>query len=128
MNDFIIHTYTRADMIADGSLIAVPIETSQEAGITYPVAVSAAAWSDCVEWTDADTEHTGHPQDEVGRLWDVLYMTRFAAANARDARSVTVPLVRLPRHGGKKRTRLVAHVGPGDTMAPVITIMMPDED
>ena len=48
MNDKPIIFYTRADAIADGVLNDVS-EIAKEAGIRYPVAMTSAAWSECVE-------------------------------------------------------------------------------
>ena len=46
-NADLIHRYTRADAIRDGVLIDVS-ETAREAGIRWPVALTAAAWAQCV--------------------------------------------------------------------------------
>jgi hypothetical protein len=127
----IIHGYSRAQAIADGVLIDVSEEISREAGFTIPVAMTAAAWADCVEWTDADTARTGAIQDVQGRLWDVLWMTRFAIRRARGGNRVRVRLYRVPRHGDNVEAQpvdLVAVCGPGDDAEPVITIMQPGED
>src|SRR5262245_26862660 len=68
----LIHRYTRADALRDGVLIDVS-ETAWEAGIRWPVALTAAAWAKCatvppgVAW-----------QDEAGRLWDMLWLLRCA--------------------------------------------------
>ncbi|MEU6071358.1 DUF6573 family protein [Streptomyces sp. NPDC047082] len=126
----VIHAYARA-AIADGVLVAVPAELAREAGFTVPVALTAAAWADCVEWSDEDS-HRQTPQDETGRLWDVLNMTRFAIQRSRGGgSSVAVELYRVPR-GGKARqprcVQLAACIGPGDNAEPVMTISQPDED
>ncbi|MFI1177810.1 DUF6573 family protein [Streptomyces melanogenes] len=127
----VIHAYTRAQALADGFLMAVPADLAREAGFTVPVALTAAAWADCVEWSDEDS-HRQTPQDETGRLWDVLTMTRFAIRRSRgEGNRATVDLYRIPR-GGKarqpRRVQLTAHIGPGDDAEPVMTIMQPDED
>ncbi|MBL1086869.1 hypothetical protein JK359_33730 [Streptomyces actinomycinicus] len=127
----VIHAYTRARAIADGVLVPAPAELAREAGFRVPVALTAAAWADCVEWSDEDSRRQT-PQDETGRLWDVLNMTRFAIRRSRGGGSrVTVELYRVPR-GGKarqpRRVQFVACIGPGDNAEPVMTIMQPDED
>jgi hypothetical protein len=58
-----IHRYTRADAIRDGVLIDVSA-VAREAGIVYPVALTAAVWARCVA-VPAGVEC----QDEQGRLW-----------------------------------------------------------
>lgn len=124
----VIYAYTRADAIADGALVDVS-QTAREAGFRLPVAMSAAAWADCVEWSEADSQRQTH-QDEPGRLWDVLWM---AAITARKAHGQRVPFqFYRVRRGGRgtrpKLTTLHLHIGPGDDCAPVITILMPHED
>ncbi len=67
----VISTYSRAQAIADGVLVdAGPM--AAEAGFKWPVALTAAAWVDCVAWSDEDNHQQGY-QDESGRLWDVLF-------------------------------------------------------
>ncbi len=43
----LIHAYTRAQAIADGMLIDAS-KLAKEAGFKYPVALTSAAWADCV--------------------------------------------------------------------------------
>ena len=127
-----IDTYTRAQAIADGLLVEVAEGIAREAGFTVPVAVTAAAWADCVAWSDADNQRTGACQDEQGRLWDVLWMTRCAVRGApRGTERIRVPLHRVPRAGRAvcpQPESLVAWCGPGDYGEPAITIMQASED
>lgn len=133
-----ISVYTRADAIADGSQIDVT-ETAREAGIRWPVTLTASAWIDTVSWSAAaearKPEGTG--QDEAGRLWDVLTMARVTLARAAREHGSTTPhrlpftVLRVPAEGrGVRPMRAVLHlvVGPGDDAEPVITVMCPDED
>ena len=128
-----IHTYSRADALDDGYLVDVT-ETAREAGFRYPVALTRAAWEDCVAWTDADSDRKHWPQDQSGRLWDVLTMTRFYMRGAirrdPDTDRFMLQVLRVPREGRgtKARTvRLMAHVGPGDQGEPVITVGFPND-
>ncbi|OKJ48146.1 hypothetical protein AMK27_38845 [Streptomyces sp. CB02009] len=124
-----IHAYSRASALADGALVAVGDDVAREAGFTIPVALTAAAWADCVAWTDQDNRQTC--QDETGRLWDVLRMTHYAIKRSGDGTSCTVELYRVPRDGEgheSERAWLLATCGPGDGMEPVLTISLPDED
>src|SRR5215213_8069377 len=50
-----IDTYGRAQAIADGLLVEVAEGIAREAGFTVPVALTVAAWGDCVAWSDATT-------------------------------------------------------------------------
>lgn len=125
----VIHGYSRASALADGALVAVAEDIAREAGFTVPVALTAAAWADCVAWTAEDNRQTY--QDESGRLWDVLRMTRYAIRRSNDGSSCTVELYRVPRDGEShegERSRLLATCGPGDEMEPVLTISLPGED
>lgn len=130
MNEFfqasdVIHTHTRAQLIEDGDLIDVS-ETAREAGFMVPVAITRAVWADCVEWTAETDKRKATIQDEAGRLWDVVYMARRAARVRGDQPRRVFELYRVPVQGRGIRPRRVAlamHIGPGDDLSPVITIM-----
>lgn len=126
-----IHVYTRAQAIADGILVEVPEDLDRDAGFRVPVALTRAAWLDCVTWSDQDSRRKGGlPQDETGRLWDVLWMARSAARGV-EGDQTPFRLYRVRREGRGVRPRLVmlvAHIGPGDEGEPVVTIMQPGED
>lgn len=126
----LIHRYTRAQAIEDGVLIDVT-DTAREAGFAFPVAITAGAWGEAVAWTDGDTETSGIAQDEAGRLWDVLWMARFALHSLRDSsvRRAPFTLLRVPR-GGRRATRFTMDIlcGPGDDGEPVLTVLLQDED
>lgn len=124
----VIYAYTRTDAIADGALVDVS-QMACEAGFRLPVVMTAAAWADCVEWSEADSQRQTS-QDEAGRLWDVVWM---AAMTARKALGERCPfqLYRVPRGGRATKPRLATlhlHIGPGDAGEPAITILMPGED
>jgi len=126
-----IHTYTRAQAIADGYLVDVT-ETGREAGFRFPVALTRAAWDDCVTWSDDDTSRKHWAQDEAGRLWDVVYLARFACKRAAQGSGdrAQFQIYRVPRDGRGIKARpvtLIAHVGPGDAGEPVITIGLPQD-
>ncbi|HZT80164.1 MAG TPA: DUF6573 family protein [Gemmataceae bacterium] len=129
----LISVYTRADMFADGGLVEPPAEDVAEAGFRIPFAFTRAAWLDTVAWSAEDTKRQKTPQDESGRLWDVLNLAKFAlrALTARRVDAVVFEVYRVPRGGRArmpKKTRLKLHLGPGDENEPVITIMLPEED
>ncbi len=119
---------SRAQAISEGVLVDVST-MAKEAGFTVPVALTSAAWSDCVEWVDLDSSRQTH-QDETGRLWDVLWMAHLAARRAQGS-TVDFSLYRVPRGGKGRMPRKVTlhmHIGLGDAAEPVITVMMPGED
>jgi len=126
----VISVYTRAQALADGVLIdAGPM--AREAGFRWPVAITAAAWADCVTWNDADSERQTH-QDQSGRLWDVLFMAAHAVRTRADAGAqLLFELYRVPRDGRSTEaelTTLKLVVGPGDEGEPVTTILLRNED
>jgi len=124
-----IHSYTREQAIEDGFLVDAT-ETAREAGFCIPVALTRAAWEDCVEWNEADSKRQTY-QDLSGRLWDVVNMAFFAAHMGKKQSSLLYQVYRIPRGGrGKKarRVMLKSMVGPGDQGEPVVTIMLPNED
>jgi hypothetical protein len=126
-----IDTPGRAEMIQMGALVPVPEDLAREAGIGVPVALTRAAWEDCVAWSEADdARKPAAVQDEDGRLWDVLWMTRAAVVRSRGKSRAMVRLHRVPREGRDVRPRLVsllAVIGPGDAGEPVMTVMEPTE-
>jgi hypothetical protein len=133
INDYfgdVISIYTRTQAIEDGQLIDVS-ETAQEAGFTLPVAMTATVWADCVAWTDDDIEKQAY-QDKSGRLWDVLYMAYHGIrTNKACGNQLLYQLYRVPRDGHSTEAVLVTLkliIGPGDTLDPVITILLPNEN
>lgn len=129
--DHLIFSYTRAQAIADGVLVAVPDEIRQEAGFRVPVAMTETVFRDCVEWSIEDTERRQVAQDQEGRLWDVLAMARFAAVGSPNQSRIEFDLLRVPREGRghmPRKVRLVSMIHEGDNGEPVITVMFPNED
>ena len=126
----VISTYTRAQAIEDGVLIDTG-SMAQEAGFKWPVAVTSAAWADCVAWSEDDSDKQVH-QDQSGRLWDVLFMASHAIRTGSGSGDrLLFQLYRVPRDGRSMEaelTTLKLIVGPGDQGEPVITILLPDED
>jgi len=88
------------------------------------VALTATVYGQYVEVPEGVTG-----QDESGRLWDILWMFRCAAAKF-DGSSLLFKL--HVRNDNQDRTppliTLKAECGPGDDAEPVITIMLPEED
>lgn len=121
MTDYVF-VYTRAQAIEDGVLRDIS-PLAQEAGFRVPVAISHAAWSECVAVAPDDVA-----QDETGRLWDVLQCLRFAARQLCGERLLHFQV--LVARGGMRPlpVRLKALCGPGDDGEAVITILLPDED
>ena len=129
----LIYSYTRADAIRDGVLIEVPASLAKEAGIISPVALTSGAW----RYIDPGnlTEMPG--QSVKGRLWDLLQVFRVVARQARHTNRIRFTVAFLMCYKEINKNMIVdyeesvafqAICGPGDTLEPVITIMLPWED
>ena len=120
-----IYTYTRAQALADGLQVDVT-QTAQEAGIRFPVFLTRTVYDKYVTVPEGVTG-----QDEAGRLWDIVWMTRFAIIRAKPGhdRLPVALYVRNDNHRSRL-VKLVAVCGPLDFAdpQPAITVMMPDED
>ena len=126
----VVASYSRAQAIEDGVLIDVT-SMAGEAGFKWPVALTHAAWCDCVAWTERDDRFQVQ-QDESGRLWDVLFMAFYAIRTAKaPGNCLPFSLYRVPKDGHSTEAEEVSlklMVGPGDAGEPVVTIMLPNED
>ena len=116
-NDDLICSYTRAEALADGVLVDVS-ERAKRAGIRYPTACTAGVWSliDCLPASETDTL-AGIVRDV--RAEEVLRVMLAAIRQARGTARVVFAAL---------GANLWAQCGPGDTDAPVITIMREGED
>ena len=121
----IVYAYTRAQAVADGVQVEVT-KTAQEAGIRFPVFLTRTVYDAYVTVPEGVTA-----QDEAGRLWDIVWMLRFAIQ--RTSRGVQrLPFALYVRNDNRaaKLVKLIAMAGPLDIddPSPAITVMMPDED
>lgn len=125
-----IHVYTRAQAIEDGALVDVS-DQAKGYGFTVPVAVTQGAWDAFVSWGELDSRKQV-PQDQAGRLHDVLWMASMAARRQRTrAGALPVQFYAVPRDGRSKRTKLQTlnmTIGGGDAGEPVITLLLEGED
>jgi len=121
----VIYAYTRAQAIADGYQIEVTT-TAQAAGIKFPMFLTRAVFDKYVAVREGVIG-----QDEAGRLWDIVWMTRFAILRARPGVD-RIPVALYVRNDNvrPKLVKLMATCGPLDMDAPqpAITVMLPDED
>jgi hypothetical protein len=119
----LIHTYSRAEALADGALVDVT-PTAEEAGIKYPVALTRAVWGLYVQVPEGV-----HGQDESGRLWDLLWVLRHDIHKANPGTAVILYQVYVRNDNRKPRpVTLKAVCGPDDDAFLCITLMLPDED
>jgi hypothetical protein len=140
----LVHAYTRAQALADGFQVDVST-TAREAGITFPVFLTRAVFDQYVTVPEGVTAQDDvtvpegvTAQDEAGRLWDIVWMLRFAILRARPGTtggkcgSHRVPVALYVRNDNHRArlVKLVATCGPLDLddPRPAITVMLPDED
>jgi len=120
-----IYTYTRAQAVADGLQVEVT-KTAAEAGIRFPMFITRAVYDTYVTVPPGVTG-----QDEAGRLWDLVWMTRFAIIRAKPGVD-RLPVALYVRNDDvrSRLVKLVATCGPldFDDPQPAITLMMPTED
>jgi hypothetical protein len=123
-----VAVYTRRQAIEDGVLVdlmqAETLSLVREAGFKLPVAMTAGAFAATVAGI-GETLPAG--QDLKGRLWDVLWMLRYAVKAATDTDRIHF---RVNVWTGRQHdeVRMWALCGPGDTGEPVVTIMLEGED
>ena len=121
----VVYSYTRAQAVADGVQVEVT-KTAQEAGIKYPMFLTRAVFD---AYVAVPPNVTG--QDEAGRLWDVVWMTRFAIMRSR-GHTDRLPVALYVRNNNRaaKLVKLIASCGPLDIddPSPAITVMLPTED
>ena len=121
-NDDLIYAYTRKQALEDGVLIDAS-ETARAAGLRHPLALTQAAWAECVAVPDAVLGE----QDETGRLWDVLNVLAFAAMVAKGP-ELRFTLDVKNSDDAPALVTLRAVCGPDDDGAPCITVMLEGED
>lgn len=121
----VIYSYTRAQAVADGGQVEVTT-TAKEAGISFPVFLTRSVYDAFVTVPPGVTG-----QDEAGRLWDIVWMLRFAIRRSR-AGADRLPFALYVRNDNHRPrlVKLIATCGPLDIddAQPAITVMMPDED
>ena len=121
----VIYAYSRAQAVADGMQVEVT-KTAQEAGIRFPLFLTRAVY---------DAYVTVPPgvagQDEAGRLWDLVWMTRFAILRSRPGCD-RLPVALYVRNDNRaaKLVKLIAACSALDIddPQPAITVMLPGED
>jgi hypothetical protein len=115
-----IYAYSRQQAIADGVLIDLSMLDVIKRHWKYPFACTSAVWAIIEE----AREMPG--QDLPGICHDIAVMAKIAIHNphgVRDADQIRFEVLIT----GKKHA-LKLHIGPGDTAAPVLTLMLPYED
>jgi len=112
-----IYSYSRAQAIEDGVLVDLSQADSIRQHWKYPFACTSAVWAIIEE----SLQQPG--QDVSGICHDISTMAKLAIHNTRNADQILFTVIIT----GKKHA-LKLHIGPGDTAAPVLTLMLPYED
>ena len=121
----VIFAYTRKQAIADGIQVDVST-TAMEAGIKFPLFLTRAVFD---AYVTVPPNVSG--QDEAGRLWDIVWMTRFGILRARPGVDrIPVALYVRKDNRAARLVKLIAVCGPldMDDPQPAITVMLLDED
>ena len=121
----VIYAYTRRQAIEDGFQVEVST-TAAEAGISFPVFLTRTVYD---AYVTVPPNVAG--QDEAGRLWDIVWMTRFGIIRSTPGRD-RIPVALYVRNDNTraKLVKLIATCSALDITdaQPAITVMMPDED
>jgi hypothetical protein len=113
----VIYSYSRAQAIEDGVLVDLSNVDSIRQHWKHPFACTSAVWAIIEEALKQDS------QDVSGISHDISTMAKLALRGGREGDQVLFTVIIT----GRKHS-LKLHIGPGDTAAPVLTLMLPNED
>jgi len=112
-----IYSYSRAQAIEDGVLVDLSQTDSIRQHWKHPFACTSTVWA-LIE------EALRRPgQDVSGICHDISMMAKLAIHGAHGAEQVLFKVIITGQTHALK-----LHIGPGDTAAPVLTLMLPYED
>ncbi|MFT3784179.1 MAG: hypothetical protein QM790_19395 [Nibricoccus sp.] len=112
-----LYSYSRKQAIEDGVLVDLSHVDSIKQHYKYPFACTATVWS----IIESALEQPG--QDISGICHDICTMSKLALKGSDDTEQVLFEVIIAGRTHALK-----LHCGPGDTPAPVLTLMLPNED
>jgi hypothetical protein len=113
----IIYSYTRTQAIEDGVLVDLSNVDSVKQHWKLPLACTSTVWSIIEEALN----QAG--QDVSGICHDISTMAKLAIRGAGNTEQLRFKVIVTGR-----THELKLHIGPGDTAAPVLTLMLPNED
>lgn len=122
----VIHTYTRKQAIEDGVLIDVT-EQAKETGFKVPVAVTSTLYHRYIEPPE---ELEGEGQSIEGRMHDVLLMVIKAAKDRWEGSMVEFEILFLMNQNPNiefEKVTCWAMTSAGDSLEPVLTVMLPED-
>jgi hypothetical protein len=124
----IVSRYSRIEAIEYGVLVDMTQEPfgslAREAGIIWPIAMTATAFSAFVEVSNTVGRSS---QNVKGRWWDVVWMFRRTRREISPLEARWKLAVRDP-DGRLLRKELKCISGPADDGSPCLTFMLPNED
>jgi len=112
-----IYSYSRKQAIEDGVLVDLSQIDSIKQHWKYPFACTEVVWL----IIEKALEQPG--QDVSGICHDICTMAKLALKGSDDAEQVLFSVII-----GAHTNQLKLHCGPGDTPAPVLTLMLPYQD
>lgn len=112
-----IYSYSRAQAIDDGVLVDLSQADSIRQHWKHPFACTSAVWAIIEE----ALQQPG--QDVSGICHDISTMAKLAIQGGHGADQIRFEVIITGRTHAFK-----LHIGPGDTAAPVLTLMLPYED
>jgi len=112
-----IYSYSRKQAIEDGVLVDLSQIESVKQHWRNPFACTDAVWMIIEEALEQPS------QDVSGICHDICTMAKLALNESNDAEQVLFHVIIADR-----AHQLKLHCGPGDTSAPVLTLMLPNED
>lgn len=120
----VIYAYTRAQAIEDGVLVDAG-GLAAEAGLLYPVAVTRTLYDGYIVPKEKEI---AQGQSVTGRFWDVVWMLgcKIRGLSLQEKKDADILFYDVIFSGKSQTLKCVC--SPGDTPAPVLTIMLPDED
>lgn len=112
-----IYSYSRQQAIEDGVLVDVSHLETVRQHWKFPFACTATVWA----IIERALQEEG--QDVNGIFHDIGVMAKLAARANPDHDRINFEVIIT-----QKQERFKLHIGPGDTAAPVLTLMLPNED
>jgi hypothetical protein len=114
----VIYSYSRAQAISDGLLIDLNLWSVTRQHWKYPTCCTSTVWS----IIDAASKLQGKGYDHTGILHDIYTMAKRSIGKTTTDRIYFQVLIAGKLHD------MYIHIGPGDTTAPVLTLMKVGED
>lgn len=121
----VIYTYTRAQAIADGVLIDLSVLAPDvcRQHFKHPIACTSEVW----QIIERAVSNKRTCNDLPGVVHDVLYMSKNNILEKISESGVLFQVI-ISGAGRQKVFTFKMLCGPGDSMEPVLTLMLPEQD